>query len=99
MLEGSYVLKEKVSLQLRAEFVNIFNRMQLGNPSTTAPGTLPNKNPQGHGGFGTINLTVSGRQAAPTTTQNLCGRTTLSASAHGDADSASNLLSNIVKRN
>jgi hypothetical protein len=64
--EGRY------SLQIRAEFVNIFNRTQIGNPSTTAPGSAPSKNAYGQysAGFGVVNLTVSGPQTAPTYTLN-----------------------------
>ena len=67
----TFRIREGLSLQLRAEFVNIFNRMQIGNPITTAPGTPPTKL-QGlyAGGFGVVNLTVSGPKQAPTYTQN-----------------------------
>ncbi len=34
-------------MQIRAEFVNIFNRTQIGNPSTTAPGAAPSNNSAG----------------------------------------------------
>ncbi len=64
--------EQKFGLQIRAEFVNIFNRMQLGNPSTTAPGSAISKNSAGQNsaGFGVINLTVAGAQIAPTATLN-----------------------------
>ncbi|MBV8841487.1 MAG: TonB-dependent receptor, partial [Bryobacterales bacterium] len=46
--EGRY------ALQLRGEFVNIFNRTQIGNPSTNAPGSPASKNSYGQysAGFG-----------------------------------------------
>ncbi len=68
----TFRIKEGVNFSLRAEFVNIFNRLQIGNPSTTAPATAVSKNAQGQysGGFGTINLTVSGPNTAPTGTSN-----------------------------
>jgi hypothetical protein len=62
----------KMAFSVRAEFTNIFNRTQIGNPGTSAPGTAPSKNGLGQysGGFGVINLTVSGPNTAPTYTQN-----------------------------
>jgi hypothetical protein len=71
-LARTFRFKERLSLQLRAEFVNIFNRTQIGNPSTTAPGVAPSKSAYGQysAGFGVINLTVSGPQTAPSYTQN-----------------------------
>jgi hypothetical protein len=71
-LGRTFRIKERAALQLRAEFVNIFNRTLIGNPSTTAPGAAPSKNGYGQytAGFGVINLTVSGPQVAPTYTLN-----------------------------
>jgi hypothetical protein len=71
-LSRTFRIRERVSLQLRAEFVNIFNRTQIGNPSTTAPQTAPSQNKAGQytGGFGVINLVVSGPNVAPSYTQN-----------------------------
>jgi hypothetical protein len=62
----------KMGLEIRGEFTNIFNRTQIGNPTTTAPGSAPTKNIQGQysAGFGVINLTVSGPNQAPSYTQN-----------------------------
>jgi hypothetical protein len=62
----------RFGFQLRAEFVNIFNRMQIGNPSTTNPSGTQSKNGQGQysGGFGVINETVSGPRVAPSVTAN-----------------------------
>ncbi|HEY6342738.1 MAG TPA: TonB-dependent receptor [Bryobacteraceae bacterium] len=64
--------ERRYGLQIRAEFTNIFNRLQIGNPSTTAPVSAPAKNVYGQytSGFGTYNLTVLGPQTAPTYTQN-----------------------------
>jgi hypothetical protein len=61
-----------LGLQIRAEFVNIFNRLQIGNPSTSARGAAPSKNiyDQYSAGFGVVNLTVSGAGVAPGYTQN-----------------------------
>jgi Carboxypeptidase regulatory-like domain len=71
-LSRTFHFKERLALQLRVEFVNIFNRTQIGNPSTTAPGAAPSKNAYGQyvSGFGVINETVSGPRVAPTYTQN-----------------------------
>jgi hypothetical protein len=58
----NFRVKERYNLQIRAEFVNIFNRTYLGNPSTTLPvgNTLTrNLNGQLIGGFGVINDVVS----------------------------------------
>jgi hypothetical protein len=62
----------RLGLQIRGEFVNIFNRTQIGNPSTTNPAGALSKNGAGQytGGFGTINLTVSGPQTQPSPTLN-----------------------------
>jgi Carboxypeptidase regulatory-like domain len=68
----TFRVKERYTLELRAEFVNIFNRTEIGNPGTSAPGTPPSKNALGQysGGFGVVNLTVSGPNVAPSFTQN-----------------------------
>jgi hypothetical protein len=68
----TFKIREGVTLQLRAEFVNIFNRTEIGNPGTSAPAAAPSKNQLGQysGGFGVINLTVSGPNIAPGYTQN-----------------------------
>ncbi|HTA44929.1 MAG TPA: TonB-dependent receptor [Bryobacteraceae bacterium] len=68
----TFRLHEGVSLQIRAEFVNIFNRTQIGNPSTSAPGSAPSRNIYGQysAGFGVVNLTVAGAQQAPSATLN-----------------------------
>jgi hypothetical protein len=64
--------ENRFGLQIRGEFVNIFNRTQIGNPSTTNPAGALSKNGAGQftGGFGTINLAVSGPQTAPGYTLN-----------------------------
>jgi len=70
-LSRTFRFKERMSLQLRGEFVNIFNRTQIGNPSTSAPSAAP-----GHisgylsSGFGVINETIGNYNTAPTYTQN-----------------------------
>ncbi len=71
-LARNFRFKEHYNLQIRAEFVNIFNRTQIGNPSTSAPSAALGKNAQGiyTSGFGVINLAVSGPQTAPSYTQN-----------------------------
>jgi hypothetical protein len=68
----TFKFKERYAFSVRAEFTNIFNRTQIGNPGTTAPAAAPSRNPSGFysGGFGVINLTVSGANVAPTYTQN-----------------------------
>lgn len=71
-LARNFRIKERFNLQIRGEFVNIFNRTQIGNPTTTAPEAAPAKNGQGiySSGFGIINETLSGPGVAPTYTQN-----------------------------
>jgi hypothetical protein len=61
-----------LSFSIRGEFTNIFNRTQIGNPSTSAPAASPSKNAAGQytGGFGTINETVAGANTAPSATLN-----------------------------
>ncbi len=68
----TFHFKEHLGLQIRAEFVNIFNRTQIGNPITSNPTAALSKNAQGQysAGFGVVNLTVSGPQTAPGYTQN-----------------------------
>jgi hypothetical protein len=70
-LSRTFRIKERASFQIRAEFVNIFNHTQIGDPITTAPAATPSKNGAGQytGGFGTINLVV-GPNTAPTVTAN-----------------------------
>jgi hypothetical protein len=54
-ISRTFRLKERVSLQVRVEFQNVFNRLQLGNPST---GSLTSNLTVNHGlntaGFGTF---------------------------------------------
>jgi hypothetical protein len=54
----NFRIKERVTLSIRAEFTNIFNRTQIGNPSTVNPAGSLTKNGAGQytGGFGVINL-------------------------------------------
>jgi len=53
--------KERMSLNLRAEFSNFFNRTYLNNPTSTNPTTPVTKNAAGllTGGFGYISTTLS----------------------------------------
>ncbi len=52
----NFRIKERYNLQIRGEFVNIFNRVYYGNPSTTAPQTAAVFKPgAAPSGFGTIN--------------------------------------------
>ncbi len=67
----NFRIKEKFNFQIRAEFVNIFNRTQIGNPSTTNPLAAPTRNAAGQytGGFGVINLVLA-NGTTPSFTQN-----------------------------
>jgi hypothetical protein len=51
--------KERMSLQVRAEFFNVFNRTYLANPAITAPTQPQNRDSQGHptSGWGYVNPT------------------------------------------
>jgi hypothetical protein len=57
----NFRIREGMSLQIRAEFVNIFNRTQIGNPITSNPLGKPTTNAAGQytGGFGVINDVVA----------------------------------------
>ena len=57
----NFRVKERYNLQIRAEFVNIFNRTLLQSPSSLNPQLPPQRNKQGQytGGFGTINATAA----------------------------------------
>ena len=70
-LSRTFRFKERYSLQLRGEFVNIFNRTQIGNPTTSTPSAAPGRI-SGYlsSGFGVINETIGSPQTAPTYTQN-----------------------------
>jgi len=56
----NFHIKERMVFSIRAEFTNIFNRTQIGNPSTVNPAGALTRNQAGQltGGFGVINLTV-----------------------------------------
>jgi Carboxypeptidase regulatory-like domain/TonB dependent receptor len=71
-LGRTFRIKERMTFSIRAEFTNVFNRTQIGNPSTSAPQSAVSRNSAGQltGGFGTINLTVSGPNVAPSYTLN-----------------------------
>ena len=67
----NFRIKERMNLQIRAEFVNMFNRTYLNTPTTTGnPINPPSRNGSGiiTGGFGTINEFVS-NGAIPTLAQ------------------------------
>ena len=51
-------IKERASLQIRAEFTNVFNRTQMNNPVATNPLATPQTNAAGQttAGFGYINV-------------------------------------------
>jgi hypothetical protein len=51
-------IKERATLQVRAEFTNIFNRTEMSNPTATNPLATPSLNGLGQytAGFGYINL-------------------------------------------
>jgi hypothetical protein len=57
----NFRIKEKMNFQIRAEFVNIFNRTQIGNPGTANPLAAPAKNGAGYytSGFGVYNLVLA----------------------------------------
>jgi len=59
-------LKERATLQLRVEFTNVFNRLQMNNPdSTNALATQVVNNGQVVSGFGRINTAVQLTAGAP----------------------------------
>jgi hypothetical protein len=52
----NFRIKERMNLQIRGEFVNIFNRTLMPNPIATNPQNAPQKNGSIYtGGFGVIN--------------------------------------------
>jgi hypothetical protein len=53
----NFRIKERYNLQIRGEFVNIFNRTYYGSPSASAPQTAPvlGNGTKASSGFGTIN--------------------------------------------
>jgi hypothetical protein len=57
----TFRIKERMALSIRAEFSNIFNRTQIGFPSTVNPLAAPGKNGAGNytSGFGVINETLA----------------------------------------
>ncbi|HJT86346.1 MAG TPA: TonB-dependent receptor [Bryobacteraceae bacterium] len=80
----NFRLTERVTLQVRAEFVNIFNRTYLGYPNSTGnPLQAPSRNPAGQifAGFGTINETLQpysyALPSAPATVNGNCSTTSL----------------------
>jgi hypothetical protein len=77
----NFRIKERMNLEIRAEFTNIFNRTFLGSPNAGAAGVAPSSNPQapigrnGAGqiisGFGIINATAANGTAGPPLAANL----------------------------
>ncbi|HEY7338825.1 MAG TPA: carboxypeptidase regulatory-like domain-containing protein [Bryobacteraceae bacterium] len=51
-------IKERASLQIRAEFTNMFNRTEMNNPSATNPLQTPTRNGAGQttAGYGYVNV-------------------------------------------
>jgi hypothetical protein len=52
-----FAIREGLNLQVRAEFYNVFNRTEMGNPSASSAGATQTVNSLGvpTGGFGYIN--------------------------------------------
>jgi Carboxypeptidase regulatory-like domain len=57
----NFRIREGMNLQIRAEFVNIFNHTYLGNPSTSVNPAAPLNRTNGllSGGFGVVNMIVA----------------------------------------
>jgi hypothetical protein len=69
----NFKIKERMNLQIRAEFANIFNRAQIGNPSTVNPTAPPTTRPGTNiltGGFGAYTLSTVAAGTTPTYTSN-----------------------------
>jgi hypothetical protein len=73
-LSRNFRIKERMNFQIRAEFVNIFNRTLMPAPITTGPQNPPVKNNLGiyTGGFGVVNAyatpgTATSAATIPTT--------------------------------
>ena len=73
----NFRFKERMNLQIRAEFANIMNRMQLGNPSTASPYNATNaylpptvSNGRITGGFGGYALGSIVNGSTPTFSSN-----------------------------
>jgi hypothetical protein len=63
-LGRTFRLREKMSFQVRAEFFNVFNRMNLPGPSSGNAAQTQTRNAAGvpTAGFGYINATSAGGQ-------------------------------------
>jgi hypothetical protein len=64
-LGRTFRMRERMALNLRVEFNNVFNRTYLNNPSATGYTLAQSKNPStglNSGGFGYINLAVASNQ-------------------------------------
>jgi hypothetical protein len=59
-----FTIKEKLKFDIRAEFFNVFNRLNLAPPSSGNPTATITRNPAGElsGGFGFINVNNVGGQ-------------------------------------
>jgi len=73
----NFRIKERMNLQIRAEFANAFNRTQLGNPSTSTPYNASNAivnptvvNGRITGGFGGYSIGSVGVNGQPSFTSN-----------------------------
>ena len=73
----NFRIKERMNFQIRAEFVNIFNRTLLPNPTTTNPQNPVTKTAGiNSGGFGVINtFATAGSQPTSAVAPLLTGRT------------------------
>src|SRR6202023_1761506 len=58
-LARNFRFRERMNLQIRAEFTNVFNRTQMGSPSSGNPFSTQTRNSAGQptAGFGWINTT------------------------------------------
>lgn len=71
----NFRIREGMNLQIRAEFVNIFNRAQMGNPGTANPAGKPTTvNGLFSGGFGVINEIVANGQTPSLTGNGIVGQ-------------------------
>ena len=63
-LGRSFRIREKMSLQIRAEFFNAFNRLYLPGPASGNPLQTPRRDSAGvpSSGFGRVDATAAGGQ-------------------------------------
>jgi hypothetical protein len=71
-----FPIKEKMSLELRAEFFNIFNRLYLASPTPFNPTATVTRNREGEltGGFGFVSLNGIGPDGSRPRTGQLVAR-------------------------